>query len=127
MRALIISTISLLFIVCIWGIFYHYSNDTLQGMIFSCQNDIMPAIEKEDWDTASHHAEQQYQTWCDYRQNALYLLETDSLNKTEEGFVKTLMYIQAKDLSNSSGELLALQKQLTYLHQRESITLKNIL
>jgi len=127
MRALIISTVSLLLFIGIWGIFYHYSDDALQGMISSCQNDVMPAIQQEDWDTASHSITQQYQAWHEYQQKALYMLEADSLNKTEEGFAKTLMYIQAEDLSNSSGELLALKEQLTYLQQRESITLRNIL
>ncbi len=127
MRALIISTISLLLFISIWGIFDNYSKDTLKAMISSCENDIMPAIQQEDWDTASRNFTQQYQLWHDYRQKALYMLETDLLNKADEGFAKALMYIDAKDLSNSSGELLALQKHLTYIHQSESLTLRNIL
>ena len=37
------------------------------------------------------------------------------------------MYIKAKDVSNSSGELLALTEQLRVLHENEGLHLRNIL
>lgn len=127
MRALITSTLFLFILIGIWGIFHHYSTDMLKQILVSCEETVMPAIEKEDWPSASREFAQQYEIWHDYRQKALYILETDSIDQTEEGFAKTLMYIKAEDLSNSSGELLALQKSLNFLHQSDSITLKNIL
>ncbi len=37
------------------------------------------------------------------------------------------MYIKAKDVSNGSGELLALKEQLKFLHENEKISFANIL
>ena len=55
------------------------------------------------------------------------MLETDKINETDTTFAKTLMYIKAKDLSNSSGELLSLKESLKLLHKNEGLSLSNIL
>lgn len=126
MRALVTSIVSLSLLIGIWGLFYHYSNQELHQLVSNCEEQVMPAVEQEDWDMAYDLFTEQYEEWHDYQKNALYMLESESINKVDEGFAKTLMYIKAKDLSNSSGELLALQESLKVLHQSEAITLNNI-
>ncbi len=54
-------------------------------------------------------------------------LDTQQVNDADSNFAKTLMYIKAKDVSNSSGELLALTEQLRFLHENEGLSLRNIL
>ena len=127
MRTLWISILSLGLLVGIWFGFYQYSENALQQLVTTCEEQVMPAIEKGDWETAYAQFSSQYDMWHEYQNRALYMLETESINKTDEAFAKTLMYIKAQDYANSSGELLALQESLKVLHQSEAIKLNNIL
>lgn len=127
MRALVISILSLGLLIISWFYFYHYSYQTLNQLIFTCENEITPAIEEEDWQSAYQISSNQYKQWQHYQNLALYVLETDAINKTNESFIKTMMYIKAEDYSNSSGELLSLQASLKNLYESEAIKLKNIL
>ena len=61
----------------------------------------------------------QYDRWHEYRKGALFFLDTQEVNDADSTFAKTLMYIKAKDVSNGSGELLALKEQLKFLHENE--------
>ena len=56
-----------------------------------------------------------------------FFLDTEEINDTDGAFAKTLMYIKAEDVSNGSGELLALKEQLKFLHENEGIGIENIL
>ena len=87
----------------------------------------MPAIESEHWGQAEARFQAQYQAWHIYKKRALLMLETDRLTDLDFAFAKTLMYIKAKDVSNSSGELLALQEALKRLYENEELSLANIL
>lgn len=127
MRALVISILSLGLLIISWFYFYHYSYQTLNQLIFTCENEITPAIEEEDWQSAYQISSNQYKQWQHYQNLALYVLETDAINKTNESFIKTMMYIKAEDYSNSSGELLSLQASLKNLYESDAIKLKNIL
>ena len=124
MRALIASTLSLAILIGCWGLFYYYSNQTLNPIIDTCEDTVMPAIENEDWEEVFRV---QYDKWHQYRKKALFFLDTQSISEADSTFAKTLMYIKAEDVSNSSGELLALQEQLKFLHENEGIYLRNIL
>lgn len=127
MRALLISTLALGLLIGCWYSFYRYSDATLHHMVSSCEEQVMPAIESGHWETAMDAFDSQYQEWHRYKKLALFILETDKVNDTDLAFAKTRMYIKACDLSNSSGELLALQESLQQLHQNEGLTLVNIL
>ena len=127
MRALIVSILTLALLIGCWLCFYQYSDHALHKMVNACQEEVMPAIEEGRWEEAYNTFSSQYQDWHRYKRWALFMLETDKINDTDAAFAKTLMYIKAEDLSNSSGELLALQESLKVLHENESITLANIL
>ena len=127
MRALMTAFLVLTLLLSCWFCFYRYSDKTLHQMVNTCQDEIMPAIEAGNWDVAYKAFENQYKAWHRYQKWALFMLETEKVNETDATFAKTLMYIKAKDLSNSSGELLALTESLKYLHQNEAISLSNIL
>lgn len=127
MRALIISVLALSVLIGCWFCFYQYSDDALHGMVNVCEEEVMPAIEAGRWKEAYETFDAQYKAWHRYEKWALFMLETDKVNETDMNFAKTLMYIKAKDLSNSSGELLALQESLKRLHENEGVSLKNIL
>ncbi len=127
MRSLWISILSLALVLSIFGVFHVKSQKELARMTTQCQGAIMDAVESEDWTTAGDSFGREYQRWQDYRKTALFFLDTDAINQADQSFAKTLKYIKAEDVSNSSGELLALSRQLTALHQNESVTLQNIL
>lgn len=127
MRALMISLLTLSVLIGCWFYFHQYSERTLDELVRVCQEEVMPAIEEDRWDHAYHTFQDQYQEWHRYKKWALFVLETDKINNTDTAFAKTLMYIKAKDFSNSSGELLALQESLKFLHENEGITLANVL
>ena len=127
MRALIISTLALVFLIGCWLCFYQYSDASLHKMVSACEEEVMPAIEEQQWKQAYESFYTQYEAWHHYEKWALFMLETDKINETDLNFAKTLMYIKAKDLSNSSGELLALSESLKLLHKNEGISLANIL
>ena len=48
MRALITSIISLALLIGCWGIFYHYSDENLNGIITECEDVVMAAIQNEN-------------------------------------------------------------------------------
>ncbi|MGC2874129.1 DUF4363 family protein [Ihubacter sp. mB4P-1] len=127
MRSLWISILSLAILISIWGVFFHSSHQQLTEMTQHCQGFIMEAVEQEDWEKANTAFSQEYQRWHEYRRIALFFLDTQSINETDQTFAKTLKYIKAEDRSNSSGELLSLTEQLKTLHENESITWQNIL
>lgn len=127
MKALITSIVSLALLIGCWGIFYHYSDDHLHEIINACEDAIMADIQNENWDDAYDSFKDQYDKWHQYQDKALYFLDTQSVNDTDTTFAKTLMYIKAKDVSNSSGELLSLIEQLRVLHENEGLNLHNIL
>lgn len=127
MRSLLLSILSLLILIGSFGIFCVHSEKTLDQMIEACSDSVMPAIEEQRWEQAFSHFQTQYDTWRDYRKTALFFLDTETINETDVAFAKTLMYIRARDLSNGSGELLALQAQLTFLYENQQIRPENIL
>ncbi|MBR4020204.1 MAG: DUF4363 family protein [Firmicutes bacterium] len=127
MRALIVSALTLSLLIGCWLWFYHYSDASLHQMSSACQEKVLPAIEQGRWEQAYDTFGSQYQAWHRYKHWALFMLETDRINEIDTAFAKTLMYIKAKDLSNSSGELLALKESLLFLHENEAVTLANIL
>ena len=126
MRTLIISTISLALLIAIWGFYNTYSEQQLHLLISNCEQQVMPAIEAKDWNSAYDSFKQQYNLWHQYQKKARYMLETELLNNLDESYARTLMYIKAKDLSNSTGELLALQHGLESVHKNETLSLSNI-
>lgn len=127
MKALTASILSLALLMGCWGLFYNYSVQNLDGIIDTCDEVIMPAVEKKNWKAAEEAFRLQNEIWHQYRNAALYFLDTRDINDADSAFAKTLMYIKAEDLSNSSGELLSLREQLKYLRESERISLHNIL
>ncbi|MEE0741985.1 MAG: DUF4363 family protein [Emergencia sp.] len=127
MRSLWISILSIAILIGSWSIFYHYSDNKLEDLIDQCSESVMPAILDADWEKAEEEFRSQYDAWHKYRKYALYFSDTLAINDTDATIAKTLMYIRAKDDSNSSGELLAFIEQLKYLRQTEKVLPENIL
>lgn len=127
MRSLISSFLILILLIGCWFCFYRYSDNALHQLVTACEEEVMPAIEAGKWEAAYHAFDSQYKAWHEYQKVALFMLDTEKINETDTAFAKTLMYIKARDLSNSSGELLALKEALMLLHKNEGLSPSNIL
>ncbi len=127
MRALSLSVLALTVLLILYGLFYNYSCRKVEQMSDNCSYPVMKYVETENWSQAETEFQQIYHQWKEYRRRAFFVLESDSITQIDEGFDKTLMYIKAEDLSNSSGELLALEHALHRLWSKDTVTLQNIL
>lgn len=127
MRALWISTLALVLLVGAWVVFNIYSGDTLQELGAACEGPVLQAIKDAKWEDACAVLDAQQERWQEYKPYAMFFLDTQMLGDIDEAFVRARMYILAEDISNSSGELLALRQRLKFLHEREAITWQNII
>lgn len=127
MRSLIISIVSLSLFIVSWQLFASYSDSELEVLTGSFDDTVMNAVTDERWSEAEDSFTSCYDRWHSYKKYALYFLDTKEVNEADSGFARALMYIKAKDVSNSSGELLALREQLKLLRDNEELSLANIL
>lgn len=127
MRDLIISSAIVVLLIGGWLYFQGYSSGSIDSMVSDIENDIIPAVESENWQEAADMTGDLKEQWNKYKQSALLLLNTQEINELDYCFAKCEKYIKAKDVSNSSGELNSLQAQMNFLTTREKLSLENIL
>ena len=126
MKALIISILCLGVLVAIWTAFDSYSDARLDGYIYEINKLVMPAVEREDWESARAAFDRVSDDWHKYRKISTFFFDRRLLNETDYSIARAKYYIKAEDLSNSSGELASLKEQLTFFHSNESFNLANI-
>lgn len=127
MRSLIISALSLAIFIFSWQMLLCYSGDQVTAITQDFDQNVLPAIEAQRWEEALDDFERLSETWDSYMKKAHLFLDNGDVNSVDSQFAKTLMYIKAEDLSNSSGELLSLRQQLIFLSENEKTSWKNIL
>lgn len=126
MRNFIISIACLGILVGAWAVFGFYSNQTIDSYEHMLEDDIISAVEAEEWEKAWEEFQSFSQDWHRYKKPAAFFLDTQAINDADYSIAKAKYYIKARDVSNSSGELACLKEQLVFLHQNESITWENI-
>ncbi len=126
MRNFIISIVCLGILVGAWTTFGLYSNQTISGYEHALKDNIITAIEAEDWEKAYQEFQCLSQDWHRYKKAAAFFLDTQLINDADYSIARARRYIKAKDVSNASGELACLKEQLVFLHQNESIAWRNI-
>lgn len=126
MKDFICSSLILLLLIGSWMGFLYYSTQEIQKMTETIQDTILPSIEKEHWQDSIHLMDNFQKRWKTYQKTALYFSNTEQLNDIDSSIAKTMKYIQAEDISNSSGELLAVSHQLSALNSQAKLTLQNI-
>ncbi len=127
MRDLIVSIVIIVVLIRVWIVFYNYSENQLAGFATSIKEDIIPAVEGENWEDSKAMIEELSKLWHKYRSKALLFLETSEINEIDYCLAKSEKYIKAEDVSNSSGELNSLAEQLIFMYEQEKINLANIL
>ncbi len=126
MRDLIVSVVIILVLIGGWLFFDSYSDNTVSSMADDIRRELIPSVESENWSESLAKAESIWDEWCEYKGKALLFLGSDELLEIDQCMAKALKYIQARDVSNSSGELNALAQQLDFLIAREKINAENI-
>lgn len=126
MRNFIISLISLLIILCLWAGFSHYSSETTKILQGQAHKLIVSSINKEDWISAEKDYKQLLQTWNSYKKTASIFLDARDINEIDSTLDKAHLYMEAEDVSNSSGEFSYLKDKFKFLYTNDSISLSNI-
>ena len=127
MKDLIISILIIALLIGGWLIFDGYSKQTTTLMAESLEANTIPLVEDELWEDAAVQYERFEKNWNKYKKTALSFLENDQISEIDLCVARAEKYIEAKDVSNSAGELCSIAKQLQLLDLREKVTLSNIL
>ena len=126
MRDLIVSVAIIAVLVVSWLFFDSYSDKAVSSVSATIRNEIIPAVEAEHWDLSRLMSVELWDRWQDYQDVALIFISSEELLEIDQCMAKAIKYIEAEDVSNSSGELNALAEQLDFLVAREKINLENI-
>ena len=127
MKDLIISILIIALLIGSWLIFDGYSKQTTTLMAKGLEENTIPLVEDELWEDAAVQYERFEKNWNKYKKTALSFLENDQISEIDLCVARAEKYIEAKDVSNSAGELCSIAKQLHLLDLREKVTLSNIL
>ncbi len=127
MRDLLVSAAIIILLIGGWLYFDNYSNDSVENMVADIQYELIPAVESEDWNQSRELVSRLKEDWDDYKDMALLFLSTEELSEIDYCLSKSEKYVNAEDVSNSSGELNSMAEQMKFLLSREKVTLENIL
>lgn len=126
MRDFIISIICMLSIIIPWSFYDRYSLDTVKNYKTSISQEIIPAIEKGDWDTAEKRFSFIAKDWDKYKKISAYFIDTNSVNEVDSYVSKAYYYIKLHDRSNASAEAAFLKYRFDFLHENELPNMGNI-
>lgn len=126
MRDLIISTVCILCLIIPWGIYDHYSMKTVENYSKIISEQILPAINSDDWDKAEDDMLFISKNWDRYKKISAYFVDTASVNEVDSIVEKALYYIKYRSASNSAGEVAYLKYRFNFLHENELPSLENI-
>lgn len=127
MRDLIVSIVAVGLLIGSWLLFYDYSETKLSEYASDIENNIIPLIESETWDESRIQINQLSDSWHRYRKTALLFLDTETINEIDYSMARSIKYVLAEDLSNSSGELYSMHEQLMFLIENDKVSLANIM
>lgn len=127
MKNLIISIIAVALLMGSWLVFFSYSSDNIDSYTHSIRKEIIPAVESEDWNKSRQLLDKIDKDWHSYKKVALLFLDTQTINEIDYSLARSIKYVKAEDVSNSSGELNAIVEQLTFLKKNDEVSAANIL
>ena len=93
MRDLIISAAIMIVLIGGWLIFDSYSENHLSDFADYIIDDIIPAVEEENWEESIAMIADFSDDWHEYRKKALMFLDTDEINEIDFCLAKAEKYI----------------------------------
>lgn len=126
MRNFVISLICLCVLLGIWGCFSVYSSRISEEMQLQSEVLIEEAIKQSDWNAAEEDFRKLSAMWDEYKIPASFFIDLKDINEIDCTLSKAHLYIEAEDISNSSGEISYLKDKFKLLHRNDSLLLTNI-
>ena len=127
MRDLIISIAAVALLIGTWLVFFDYSSDNIDSYTYTIKKEILPAVEAEQWEESKQLIKSLNKDWHKYKKVALLFLDTQTVNEIDYTLARSIKYVKAEDVSNSSGELNAMIEQLKFLKKNDEVSAANIL
>lgn len=127
MRDLIISIVAVALLIGTWLVFFDYSSDNIDSYTYTIKKEILPAVETEQWEESKQLIKSLNKDWHKYKKVALLFLDTQAVNEIDYTLARSIKYVKAEDVSNSSGELNAMIEQLKFLKKNDEVSAANIL
>ncbi len=127
MRDLIISIVAVALLIGTWLVFFDYSSDNSDSYTYTIKKEILPAVEAEQWEESKQLIKSLNKDWHKYKKVALLFLDTQTVNEIDYTLARSIKYVKAEDVSNSSGELNAMIEQLKFLKKNDEVSAANIL
>ena len=127
MRDLIISIVAVALLIGTWLVFFDYSSDNIDSYTYTIKKEILPAVEAEQWEESKQLIKSMNKDWHKYKKVALLFLDTQTVNEIDYTLARSIKYVKAEDVSNSSGELNAMIEQLKFLKKNDEVSAANIL
>ncbi|MCI6854557.1 MAG: DUF4363 family protein [Firmicutes bacterium] len=127
MRDLIISIVAVALLIGTWLVFFDYSSDNIDSYTYTIKKEILPAVEAEQWEESKQLIKSLNKDWHKYKKVALLFLDTQTVNEIDYTLARSIKYVKAEDVSNSSGELNAMIEQLKFLKKNDEVSAANIL
>ena len=94
MRDLIISIICMLILIIPWGIYDRFSTNTVEDYKSIISDEILPAIENNDWNTAEKRFDYIAKDWDKYKKISAFFIDTESVNEVDSYVSKAYYYIK---------------------------------
>ena len=119
---------SLIFVMLLggWLIFLAHADKRTESLINTISHEVLPPIEDEHWNESLVKINSFSRDWHSFRRFCFYFLDSGVLCDIDESLAKSIKYVEAKDVSNSTGELYAIISQLQYLTENQKVTFANI-
>lgn len=126
MRAFILSIVTMITLVVIWGVYVSYTHDHILKLTDSIEDHILVSIAEEDWESAQSAFDELSDKWHQQKKVYSFFVDTNTLNQADFAIAKAQAYLKARDYALAAGELANIKEQLHFMHTNELITLDNL-
>jgi len=126
MKNLLISLICLMMLIVPWMMYDRYSTTVIGNFTETIKEEAMPALERQQWDSAEKSFLQIENDWQRFEKVSEYFLDTASVKEARRLFSKTKYHIIMKDADNAAAGSAELVDVLNSLHENENLTTGNV-
>ena len=90
------------------------------------KEEILPAIEDDDWDTAEKRFAFIAKDWDRYKKTSAFFIDTQSVNEVDCYVSRAYYYIKLRNQSNAAAETAFLEYRFDFLHANEIPDMGNL-
>ncbi len=127
MKNLLISILCLMALIVPWELYDRYSTAAVNDYSTIIENQILPAVMDDDWDSAIVAFRSIDEDWEKFKKISEYFINAQIINEADSLVSKAEYFITTKDKSNAAAISSELRQTLTYLHENEMLSFGNVL